>query len=146
MINIKQNDALSVLAYSMGGKIALHLLQHMPEKIKQVILIAPDGLHVNFWYFLSTQTFIGNKLFEITMKHPYWFFMFLNFATNTNLLNKSIEKFIHYYLDDKKGRMLLYKRWTAMRKFKPDLSAVKKICTEKIFRCIYCLADLIKLF
>ncbi len=131
LMNTKQNDSFSVLAYSMGGRIALHLLQHIPQKIKQVILIAPDGLHVNFWYFISTQTFMGNKIFERTMKHPYWFFTFLNVAGKANLLNKSIIKFVYHFLDNKQERMLLYKRWTAMKKFKPDLSAIKKICTVK---------------
>jgi len=42
------------------------------------------------------------------------------------LLNKSIIKFVHQYLDDKEARLLLYKRWTTLRKFKPDLYVVKK--------------------
>ena len=52
-------------------------------------------------------------------------------AGKTNILNKSIVKFVHHFLDDKNERILLYKRWTAMRAFKPNLSAIKKICNEK---------------
>jgi len=129
-INTTQNN-YSVLAYSMGGRVALHLLQYIPEKIERAILIAPDGLHENFWYFLSTQTKPGNKLFAYTMKRPELFFSVLNAAGKTKIINKSIVKFVHYFLDDENERTLLYKRWTAMRAFKPNLTAIKKTCDKK---------------
>lgn len=131
LINPKQNTSFSVLAYSMGGRIAMHLLQAIGQKIEKVILIAPDGLRENFWYKLSAQTAIGNKLFKKTMQQPRLFFLFLNGAGKIKLLNKSIVKFVHYYLDDENERLLLYKRWTVMRGFKPDLAAIKKTCVER---------------
>ncbi|QEC68047.1 alpha/beta hydrolase [Panacibacter ginsenosidivorans] len=125
------NCKFSLLGYSLGGRIALHLLRMIPERIERVVLIAPDGLRVNFWYWLGTQTYIGNKLFHITMQHPDWFFAMTNFAYKTGFLNKSIIKFLHYYLDDKEARLMLYKRWTTLRKFKPDLPLVRKIIKER---------------
>jgi pimeloyl-ACP methyl ester carboxylesterase len=130
-VNIKQNRSFSLVAYSMGGRAAIHLLQQLPGKIDRVVLIAPDGLHINFWYWLATQTFIGNKLFNITMNNPRWFFGFLDAGGKVRLLNKSIIKFVHHFLDNEEERTLLYNRWTVMRKFKPDLNAIKKICPEK---------------
>ncbi len=129
-INTNQNKKFSVLAYSMGGRIALYLLEKNPEKFEHVVLVAPDGLHINFWYWLSTQTSAGNKLFKHLMKQPRLFFSFLNAANKINLLNTSIVKFVHHFLDDETERTLLYKRWTVMRAFKPDLSAIKEICDE----------------
>jgi hypothetical protein len=82
-------------------------------------LIAPDGLHQNFWYWFSTQTAIGNGIFRYTMKHPHWFFGGMRFMRGLNLLNKSIFKFAHAYLDDETERDVLYKRWTTMRLFVP---------------------------
>jgi pimeloyl-ACP methyl ester carboxylesterase len=131
LINSKENNLFSVLAYSMGGRIALHLLQKVPKKIERVVLIAPDGLHANFWYRLSTQTLIGNKFFKRTMQQPGLFFLFFNAAGKINILNESIIKFVHNYLDDKNERMLLYKRWTVLRAFEPNLTAIKNVCTEK---------------
>lgn len=114
----------SLLAFSLGGRVALHLLQTIPQKIERVVLIAPDGLHRNLWYMLGTQTLIGNKLFSYTMKHPQWFFSLMNMGGKLGLLNKSIIKFVHHYLDDAEERWSLYQRWTTMRKFKPNSSAV----------------------
>lgn len=120
----------SLLGYSLGGRIALQLLQMIPERIERVVLIAPDGLRVNFWYWLGTQTYIGNKLFYATMLHPGWFFAMAAVAYKTRLINKSIIKFLHYYLDDMEARLVLYQRWTTLRKFKPDLTPITKIIKE----------------
>jgi len=60
------------------------------------------------------------------MQKPSWFFAMIKIANKTGLLNKAIVKLVHYYLDDEDGRILLYKRWTILRKFKPALKAVKK--------------------
>ncbi|MBV9961241.1 MAG: alpha/beta hydrolase [Parafilimonas sp.] len=126
-----QQKKFSVLAYSMGGRAAFNMLQSAPGKINTVALVAPDGLHLNFWHWITTQTALGNKAFAYTMKNPGWFFFFLNFVGKLKLFNKSVIKFVHYYLDDAEERSQLYKRWTCMRKINPDLNAIKKICAEK---------------
>lgn len=129
-ININNGQKISILAYSFGGRIAMYLLQKFPDKIERIILIAPDGLHVNFWHWFSTQTILGNKLFKRSMHNPKYFFFFLNMANRTNMINKSIVKFIHNFLDDEKERTLLYKRWNATQKFMPDLSLIKKLSAK----------------
>ncbi|CAN5212952.1 hypothetical protein BH11BAC6_BH11BAC6_15740 [soil metagenome] len=119
-------QSFSLIGYSLGGRIVMHLLQLIPEKIKRVVLLAPDGLRLNFWYWLATQITLGNKLFYATMRNPYWFLKMIHLAYKIGLLNKSIIKFVEYYLNDKSVRLMLYKRWTTMRKFKPDLNLVRK--------------------
>ena len=110
----------SFLGYSMGGRVALAMMQEIPASVERVVLIAPDGLHKNFWYWLSTHTFAGSKLFSYTMKRPKWFFGGMKVLRKLNLLNKSIFKFAHAYLDDEEERQLLYKRWTSLRRFTPE--------------------------
>jgi pimeloyl-ACP methyl ester carboxylesterase len=129
-----QHKKLSLLANSMGGRAAMNMLQLIPGKINRVVLVAPDGLHVNFWHWITTRTALGNKAFAYTMRKPAWFFFFLNTVGQLKLYNKSVIKFVHYYLDDSEQRMQLYKRWTCMRKMNPDLNAIKEICPEKNIR------------
>ena len=120
-------NRVTLLGYSMGGRVALQLLQTIPEKIEKTILLAPDGLKVNFWYWLSTQTYIGNRLFGYTMKHPAWFFWLLQTGNRLKLINQSVLKFTRYYIHDTTIRRLLYERWTCMRAIKPDLAFVKTL-------------------
>jgi len=114
-----------LIGFSLGGRVALSLYEKMPSRIERLVLLAPDGLKVNFWYWLSTRTWIGNKLFSFTMKHPGWFFGFLKLLNKLKLVNTSIFKFVNYYIGDKEVRRLLYARWTTLRKLKPDLEKIK---------------------
>ncbi|MGQ0739516.1 MAG: alpha/beta fold hydrolase [Bacteroidota bacterium] len=118
-------NKLSLLGFSLGGRVALGLYQSQPDRIEKLILLAPDGFKINFWYWLSTQTRLGNKFFAFTMKHPGWFFGFLKLLNKVKLINASIFKFVDYYISNPEVRRLLYTRWTTLRKIKPDLAEIK---------------------
>ncbi|MDB5211951.1 MAG: alpha/beta hydrolase fold protein [Sediminibacterium sp.] len=115
------------LGYSMGGRVALQLLQLIPQQVSKVVLIATDGLHKNKWQWLATRTKIGNRLFAFSMKHPFIMNGLLDLLSRLGIYNNSLLKFIHYYLDDVEQRMILYRRWTTMRMFRPRLSVLKNI-------------------
>jgi pimeloyl-ACP methyl ester carboxylesterase len=122
-----KNNHITLIGYSLGGRIALNLYQIIPERIEKIILLAPDGLKINFWYWFSTQTRIGNKLFSFTMKYPGWFFGFLKILNRLKLVNASIFKFVNHYIGDKHLRAELYNRWTALRKIKPHVNYIKQL-------------------
>jgi len=114
----------SILGYSLGGRVAFQLLQLAPEKIDRIVLAAPDGLIMNFWYWLGTQTSVGNRLFKFTMHNPAWFFALVKAGHRTGLVNKSVFKFVCHYINDETARLDLYQRWTTMRRFKPDFKQI----------------------
>ena len=120
-------QTLSLLGYSMGGRVAMQLVQAIPQQVKKIVLVAPDGLHKNKWQWLSTRTHIGNRLFAFTMRNPKWMMGLMDIGGKLGLYNKSILKFVHYYLDDANQRTILYRRWTTMRRFRPDRGLLKQI-------------------
>ncbi|HEX2628270.1 MAG TPA: alpha/beta hydrolase [Chitinophagaceae bacterium] len=122
----KSQKRLTLIGFSLGGRVALSLYKTQPMIADKIILLAPDGLKVNFWYWLSTQTWLGNKLFAFTMRKPQWFFGFLKLLNNLKLVNASIFKFVNYYIGDPTARKLLYERWTRFRYLKPDIRKAKK--------------------
>ena len=73
-----------------------------------MVLLAPDGLKVNFWYWLATKHGWAISYLHFTMKHPGWFFGFLKVLNKLKLVNASIFKFVNYYIGDKEVRRLLY--------------------------------------
>lgn len=121
---------ITFAGYSMGGRVALSLFEHIPAQTDRIILLAPDGLKVNFWYRLATRTFIGNRLFRYTMYHPQWFFQFLKAGNKLGLINQSIFKFTNFYIHDRQVREELYLRWTCMRRIRPCLSTIKRLITQ----------------
>jgi len=120
-----KKQKLSIVGFSLGGRIALSLYQAISQQVEKLVLLAPDGLKVNFWYWLSTQTWLGNKFFAFTMKHPGWFFGFIKMLNKIKMINASIFKFVTYYVNDDKARNFLYTRWTTLRKLKPNLTTIK---------------------
>lgn len=124
-IPIGENSKIILMGFSLGGRIALSLYERIPERIEKMILLAPDGLTVNFWYWFATQTVLGNKLFSFTMKRSKWFFTLLKIFNKTGLVNASIYKFVNHYIGNKEARNQLYNRWTAFRKIKPSLKKIK---------------------
>jgi pimeloyl-ACP methyl ester carboxylesterase len=126
MIPAINRQPVYLLGYSMGCRMALSLVEQIPAKIKKAVLLAPDGIKVNGWYRLATQTSIGNRLFKYTMQHPQWFATVVNILNKLNLVNKGLAKYVHKYIDDKKIREDLYHIWTTMRKFRPDIHRVKQ--------------------
>lgn len=118
---------IGVIGFSLGGRIALDFYQRQPIPVDKLVLLAPDGLKVNFWYWLSTQTWLGRNLFRWTMKHPGWLFALLKLGSRLRLVNTSIFKFVNYYIGDHHAREMLYYRWVGLRKFKPNKSQCRQL-------------------
>ncbi len=118
LMGIADSTPLYLLGYSMGGRIALHLLTMQPQRIAGIVLVAPDGIYVNPWYWLATQTRWGNQLFRVTMENPNWFLGLLRFAEKRGLHDSAVRK-------------ALYRRWTTMRRFKPNKAQVLQTLKHK---------------
>ena len=121
-----ETRSITLLGYSMGGRVALQLLQRFPAQVEQLVLLAPDGLTLNPLYYLATQTRWGNRLFRFTMNHPRWFQQLADLLNRTRCLNRSIAKFVHHYTDRPAVREHLYRVWTTMRAFRPDIKTIQQ--------------------
>ena len=120
-----------LIGYSMGGRIVLQLAENHPGSIDKLVLLAPDGLKVNIWYWVATRTVPGNLLFRWTMRRPGWLFLLLRMSHALRLVNPSIYKFAVHYIDDRTVRNDLYIRWTTMRKFRPDPAGIAAIIRRR---------------
>ena len=121
-----QNNRFSLAGYSMGGRVTLSVYEQIPQRIQQLILLAPDGLKINFWYWLATQTVLGNRLFKYFMKKPGIFFMVTKALKSTGMINIGVYNYIHQYLNQEDKRIQLYTIWTTMRKLKPAVKNIKR--------------------
>lgn len=130
LITLSTKSRPVLLGFSLGGRVALSLYESQPDSFSRIVLLAPDGLVVNPWYWLSTQTWAGNRLFRFTMKHPGWFFLLLNGMNKTGRLNASVFKFVNAYIGDPSLRLSLYQRWTVLRKLRPNLTHIRSLIRE----------------
>jgi pimeloyl-ACP methyl ester carboxylesterase len=123
----------SITGFSMGGRVAMGLVPLLSGQIEKLLLIAPDGLKMNFWYWLATQNAMGNRFFRFTVNHPRWLFASMKIGYRFGLVNPSIYKFSKTYLEVEQERQDLYRRWTTMRRFGcPQAELKRQIREHKI--------------
>jgi pimeloyl-ACP methyl ester carboxylesterase len=116
---------VELAGFSMGGRVALALLEYAAEHIAKVVLFAPDGLRSDFWYSVATANAAGRGFFRFTMSNAHWLLLTLRFGRKMSLINQSIFKFSYHYLKDPQSRQKLYDRWVVMRHMRPSLNKVK---------------------
>ena len=121
---IKNADKISLLGYSMGGKIALALMELYPEKIDKVYLMAPDGLYMNPWYKFIVFTAFGRKLMKTTLYRPKVYFNLSKMAYKLGFVS---EKLYHYFngnMKNQAARFQVYDTWLAYRNIIPELNKI----------------------
>lgn len=132
-------ERCSILGYSLGGKVALKLVELTPGKIERMVLIAPDGLKLNRFYLFATRTKLGDFLFRSAMKDPARLLSICSMAVKMNLMDKRILNFYKDQLSRSETRDMIYGSWQALKKINPDLVQIRKnifrykIQTELIF-------------
>lgn len=126
-----RGQAFGILGFSMGGRIGLSLLQPLGDRVEQVILLAPDGLRINPWYRLATESRPGNRLFRQVMSAPGPFRKLLHLGNRLGIVNDSIMKFVERYVNDPGMRELVYRVWTTLRRFSISPAKAKHLLRER---------------
>jgi pimeloyl-ACP methyl ester carboxylesterase len=113
-----------LIGYSMGGRLAMVLAEQIPEKIKSLILLAPDGLKVNWVYRFVSETKLGRVLYRCIIENPNWILRTVDFLRFLRVLHPKIQRFVHFQLETKTRRQLVYDAWLIHRQLFPRLPVV----------------------
>lgn len=130
------NRNFSLAGFSMGGRVALAVYEQIPRRVEQLILLAPDGLKINFWYRLATQTTAGNRLFRHLMKKPEPFFAVTGMLKTAHMINMGVYHYVNQYLKQENMRNRLYNIWTVMRKIRPRPSLIQLLIRKHTTRVV----------
>jgi pimeloyl-ACP methyl ester carboxylesterase len=104
------------IGFSIGAKISLNLLELFPEKIEELILMAPDGLRTNMWYSLGTGSILTRSLFKYFVNHPEYFFRFSDSMSSLGLVHPGIIRFAKSQMNTIEKREKVYYTWMFFRK------------------------------
>lgn len=132
-------ERCSLLGYSLGGKMALKMVELSPGRIERLVLIAPDGLKVNPFYRLATRTLVGNWIFRSAMNNPKGLLSVSSLLVKTKLMDQRVLEFYQRQLEKQEVRDMIYGSWMAFSDLTPDLVLIRKnifrykIVTELIF-------------
>ncbi len=117
--------------FSMGGKFTFATLEAFPEKARRMVLIAPDGIKVNFWYHLATYPVIMRALFESFISNPSIFFSLARFLQSVGIIDKYLLRFVTFQMDTEEKRKRVYSTWIYFRHLKFDMNSIAELLIER---------------
>jgi len=115
---------VTLLGYSLGGRIALSLLEQMPTRIERVFLAAPDGLITRPWYRALATSSAGRGLYKRFVERPRGVHALFKGLRSVRLLNERMHRFLMGQTDSKAKRILLRDVWLSYRLIEPGLERV----------------------
>jgi pimeloyl-ACP methyl ester carboxylesterase len=120
-----QREKVSLLGYSLGGRVCLSIIAEKPSLVDVAALVAPDGLVFNPLYFWATRTVSGRIFFKDLLTKPDRYIRVLGRLRGRNWLNESRYQFAVQYLQSEGARRLLHQAWPPLRLLTPSTSKVK---------------------
>nr|WP_225986622.1 alpha/beta hydrolase [Rufibacter sp. LB8] len=123
-------DTFSVMAFSMGGKFALAVLEKFHPKIQELYLIAPDGIKTHMLYNLATYPGWLQGLFKRIVLRPSPFFKTLNWLERKRWVASGVVKFAQWQMDSPQKRLRVYRSWIGFSHLTFDTRHIAKILNQ----------------
>ncbi|KAA9332128.1 alpha/beta hydrolase [Hymenobacter busanensis] len=108
-------DTFGLLAFSMGAKFALTVAEHLPERVQQLWLIAPDGIRTQFWYSLATYPPWMRGVLGQAVLRPQRLLRFIDRLAERRIVDHGLVRFAQWQLDSREKRLRVYRSWTGFR-------------------------------
>lgn len=123
-------DRFSILAYSLGGKFALAVIEGFPQRIEKVFLLAPDGIKTSIWYSLATYPKILRRFFRSMIFHHERFLAIANKLNEWNVADKGLIRFADFQMNSEAKRKRVYYSWVVFRHMTSDLKRIGRLINE----------------
>ncbi len=115
---------ITLMGYSLGGRVALTLLERMPERVAKAFLIAPDGLKRRPWYRGLANSRTGRTVYKAFIAWPAPVHAVIHLLRATGLLHERMHRFLIGQSDTRAKRELMRDVWLTFRELEPDLHTV----------------------
>ncbi len=113
-----------LMGFSLGGRVALSLLETMPERIARAVLIAPDGLKPRPWYRRLSESEWGRARYRRFIEHPERVHALAKSLHRIGILRDKMFRFVMGQTDTIAKRKLLHDVWLSFRNIEVDLFGV----------------------
>jgi pimeloyl-ACP methyl ester carboxylesterase len=123
---------VTLLGYSLGGRIALSLLTTLPERVARVVLVAPDGLKTRPWYRGLAASRFGRHLYGRFVEDPRRAHAIMNTLHRTGLMRPKLHRFLVGQTDTRPQRQQVHDVWLSYRLIEPGLSDVGRVLRERV--------------
>ena len=134
-------QSMSIVGYSIGARLAMILAQVFPERTRNLVLIAPDGISKNFWFYLATSNYVSRAIFKMAVKHTGSLIKISGLLSRAGLLDPSLARFANRQIGGKEDGRKVYNTWAALRKLKPSFTILAEFAARKSMQILVVLGD-----
>ena len=126
---------VSLMAYSIGAKLALILVEEYPDLIDEIILMAPDGLSVYKGFYFLTDRPAGKYFFGRATKSKWLTPALLKNLKRARFIDDSLYNIAYNEVDTKKKRLDVYYTLNLIKQLKPDTAEVANLINQHKIKC-----------
>ncbi len=124
LLNHFQVEKCKLIAYSMGGRLGLMLIQNAGEKISSAKFLASDGLTRNKLYAFTVGTWVGRKIANCLKKNGSVVIGLARFLKTCKLLPVKLFRFVEYYMHERFMREQVFDVWMGYRHCYPEMRLI----------------------
>lgn len=126
---------VSLLSYSIGTRMALCLIENMPQHVDSVYLIAPDGIEPNRLLKLGGANYIINRLFYKLVYSPRTVHFLLNSLLKFNYIDDAIHRILKAEFGTTETRLACYNTITYYAQLSFDRQKIAEAINVNNLNC-----------
>lgn len=111
----------NLLCFSLGAKFGLGMIQANGSMLRNVALIAPDGLKPHPIYRFCIYNPIGRPIFRLVIKSPRFFLFVLRSLYKLKIADAFKYRFVQHQFASAESRAQLRRVWFGFSKIRPNL-------------------------
>ena len=131
--------SFEIAGFSIGAKFVLATVELFLKRVNKIILLAPDGIKINFWYRLVTGTSMMRSLFRDVMLKPRRLHTLINLVKLFHLENKNLLRFVETQLSTEERRQRVYNSWIYFRHLKVNATDFSQLLNSNAIPVIFIL-------
>jgi pimeloyl-ACP methyl ester carboxylesterase len=126
-----QIDSFDLIGFSMGGRMSLVTTSLFPSKVKNLYLLAPDGIEANAWYRVATKFSPLQHIFKYFTHYPTPIYRkVISGLTKYRIVHKTVLRLAESEMSSPEKRKRVYQTWMLYRFLEADLKQLAKRINE----------------
>lgn len=127
ILDQENKQRLSLMGYSMGGRITQVILPKIIQKVDELYLIAPDGIQTKWLFSINQMPLLVRKILKKALNNPERFFKLLKWLYQQKIITKFLHNFTFHHLKTTERRDRLFNIWTSIYHLKTYPRRLKKL-------------------
>lgn len=124
-------DQAYLMGYSMGGRLALCLIEQMPQRFTGAYLFAPDGLQSFSWFRWASRIPFVRRIFKKRIEDPELLFRTFRILHRARLISRRTKDFLLHQVRTEAQRRAVYRIWNMHRDLTPDHRKLRKAMKKR---------------